>query len=666
MQNRYLPLLKKTKSVTFFLAIILLIVFQNASWANVRLPKLVSNHMVLQRGVPLPLWGWADPDEKITITFDNKEYNIITGKDGKWNTQLPPMEAGGPFVMTINGKNMITIRDILIGEVWLASGQSNMEWHLNQNINNFEQEIKNGNYPLIRLFDVNNIPSIIALDTVPSDGWKICSPATVATFSATAYFFGRELYQRYNVPIGLITADWGGTQIEAWISLDSLKKFPEFRKKIESQEATSSLEAFKKRLDEELTLWQQKYTTLDPMYRTTERGRLLADDNPKMKLPALWENSTPELSKFDGVLWLHKNVFIPKSEAGKPITLHLAMVDDVDSTWFNGEKIGGTSPHHARRVYKIPGRLVKAGYNSILVRVLDLIGGGGIYGKPEDLFLKTVNKKISLAGEWSYQMGPDVSNAPDKPVTIFGENSLAALYNSMIHPLAPYAIKGAIWYQGEANVFRSYQYRELFPTMIRCWRNKWGYDFPFLFVQLSAFLHDQEEPADYEWAELREAQTMTLSLPKTGMAVTIDIGNPDNIHPGNKQDVGKRLALAAQKIAYKDDNIVNSGPAYASMTVTGNEVLIKFDNAKTGLLVKDKYGYVKGFAIAGADKKFYWAKGDIKNNEVILTCDKVLKPVAVRYNWGNSPDGNLYNKAGLPAIPFRTDDWHGITFGVTQ
>ena len=236
----------------------------------------------------------------------------------------------------------------------------------------------------------------------------------------------------------------------------------------------------------------------------------------------------------------------------------------------------------------------------------------------------------------------------------------------MINPIAPYRIQGAIWYQGEANVFRAYQYRELFPTMIRCWRKHWGYDFPFLFVQLSSFMHDKEEPADYEWAELREAQAMALSLPNTGMAVSIDIGNSDNIHPGNKQDVGKRLALAAQKVAYNNETIEYSGPAYAYMTVTGNEVAIKFNHAASGLIVKDRYEYLRGFAVAGADKKFYWAKASIKNNEILLSNDKVANPVAVRYNWGNSPDGNLYNKEGLPAIPFRTDDWKGITFGVTQ
>lgn len=656
---------KNAAGKKIFLSVIALILFQNALLANVRLPALVGNHMVLQRGMTVPVWGWADAGEKITVVFNNKQYAAVTGTNGKWKIELPAMEAGGPFTMTVSGKNSITISDILIGDVWLASGQSNMEWNLKQNINNFEQEIKAGNYPRIRLFDVKNIPSIAELDSVQSDGWKICSPATVANFSATAYFFGRELHQLHNIPIGLITADWGGTQIEAWICGDSLKRYPEFIKKITDQQTTPTLALFKKSLDEEVTRWQQKYTSSDPMYSTADRSRLLKDDNPKMNLPGIWE-TTPGLSKFDGVMWLHKKVFIPKSAAGKPLTLHLAMVDDVDSTWFNGEKIGGTSPYNVLRVYTIPGRLVKAGYNSILVRVLDFIGGGGIHGKREDLYIKTANKKILLEGEWSYQTGPSLNDVPYRPVTIFGENSLAALYNSMINPLAPYAIKGAIWYQGEGNVNRAYQYRELFPTMIRCWRKHWGYDFPFLFVQLSSFMHDKEEPADYEWAELREAQALTLSLPVTGMAVSIDIGNPDDIHPGNKQDVGKRLAIAAQKIAYKNDSTEYSGPAYASMTVTGNEVAIKFNHAVSGLIVKDRYGYIRGFAVAGADKKFYWAKAYIKNNEIILSSDKVANPVAMRYNWGNSPDGNLYNKEGLPAIPFRTDDWKGITFGVTQ
>lgn len=633
----------------------------------VRLPRLVSDHMVLQRNQPLPIWGWANPGEAVNITFNGQRLSTKTDANGQWRATLSPLSAGGPFSMTVSGSNTIVIQDILIGDVWLGSGQSNMEWRLRQNINNAEQEIKTANFPQIRLFDVKDSVAILPRTEVKSTGWQLCTPETVADFSAVAYFFGRQLHQRYNVPIGLITSDWGGTPIEAWMSLPSLKTFPELGPKVAALEDNPSGDPARLKIafGKHLADWQATYTSADKGYQSGvpvwASETLNTTDWPTMNLPTIWEK--PDLLPgFDGVVWFRKQLDIDAADAGKPILLQLGRIDDLDSTWFNGEKIGGSSPWNSLRSYTVPGRLVKAGRNTIAIRVLDTGSDGGIRGAPEELAAIIGNKTTPLTDSWRYQVGISTSDAPPAPGLIFSQNSFGSLFNAMIAPLIPYGIKGVIWYQGEANVAKAHQYGQLFPGMIRDWRNRWGYEFPFLFAQLSAFMHDKDEPADYPWAELREAQAMTTTLAKTGMAVTIDIGDPNNIHPGNKQDVGKRLALVAQRLAY-DEPVRDKGPTYQSMTVQGNQVRLTFSHADDGLIIRDKYGYVRGFAVAGADRRFRWAAGRREGNEIVLTTDGVDKPVAVRYNWGNSPDGNVFNRDGLPAVPFRTDNWPGLTFG---
>ena len=501
-------LLGKTAALFFSL----ILIFNFSVSADVKLPSVINENMVLQQGMKVPVWGWADPGEKVSVEFAGSFYTVSADANGAWKVNLKSMKAGGPYEMKITGKNKITLGNILIGEVWICSGQSNMEFKVSSAINS-DKEIAGANYPNIRCFTVKRNVSPDPLKDC-SGSWSVCSPATVGSFTAVGYFFGRELMKDLNVPVGLIHTSWGGTPAEVWLSLDGIK----------------SEGSFNVLLDRWKTIIEGKPQAIVDYYRV---------EGDKSKTP-----------------------------------------------------------------------------------------------KPES--------PVELTPWW-----------PCIPSWV---------YNAMLAPVIPYGIKGAIWYQGESNDSRAYQYRRLFPAMINNWREIWGEGkFPFFFVQLANFKDTAPEPVESNWAELREAQTMTLSLPKTGMAVAIDIGEGKDIHPKNKQDVGKRLELNALKVAYSK-KVVNSGPMYKSMKIKDGKVYLTFNYAGSGLMTKNGES-LKGFAIAGADKKFVWAKAEISGDKVVVWSDKVTGPVAVRYAWADNPECNLYNKEGLPASPFRTDEWQGITFG---
>ncbi len=505
-------------------------------FAGIELSKLFSDHMVMQRNIPVPVWGWAEPGEEITVTIDKQEKKAVAGKDGKWMVKLDPMDVGAPRKMSVKGKtDTLEFNDILLGEVWICGGQSNMEWKLIV-AKNGKEEVAAADHPDIRIFQVGNGTTpdgpVERLKDHYNPGeykcsWQVCTPKSIGSFSAVGYFFGRDLQQTLKVPVGLIWNAWGATPAESWISREVLMADPEMKFMIERWDKTVQFA------------------------------------------------QTPE-----------------------------------------GKK------------------------------------------ELEEVFAEydTKQKEARAKGEWFWRS--DAYQEPLKKLSCPG-----TFFNGRVNPLIPYAIRGVIWYQGEGNTGMGYAYRNLFPLVIKDWRKRWNQgDFPFLFVQLANWSGGfPKDPQQSEWAELRESQHKTLSLPNTAMAVAIDIGEAGNIHPANKQDVGKRLALAARATVY-GEKIEYSGPIYREMKVEGNSIRLSFDHVGGGLVAKE--GELKQFAVAGADKKFVWAKAKIDGDTVVVSNDEVSNPVAVRYAWATNPAGcNLYNKDDLPASPFRTDDWTGVTTG---
>ncbi|MEP7374140.1 MAG: sialate O-acetylesterase [Chitinophagaceae bacterium] len=620
--------------------------------ATITLPKIFTSNMVLQRDKEIKIWGWADKGETISVNFNGQSVRTKADKTGNWVITLKPMAYGGPYQLKVSGKkNIVDFGNVLIGDVYICSGQSNMEWVMS-NTNDAEKEIAESKYSKIRLFTVKKATAYQPQKDIEGEQWLECGPQTAGDFSAVAYFFGRKLNKDLNIPIGLINSSWGGTNIQTWISWDVMSKKPGYEnvnyQELEKEMADRKVkqEKFHESLKNDIGIKEKWY---DPA--STVSGW------KKIQMPKIWEAT--EIGDADGIIWFKKEFDLPESAEGKKAVLNLGAIDDADETYLNGKLIGSTNAYNKDRVYAIDASLLKKGKNTIIIKVTDTGGGGGLYGKEEQLYLDADGKKILLAGEWFYKTATVTTEFGIKDA---GPNSFPSqLYNAMIAPLIQYPVKGGIWYQGESNTSEAYNYRTLFADMIKDWRNKWGYEFPFFWVQLANFMKADTTPASSDWAELREAQSMTLNLPQTGQAVIIDIGEANDIHPRNKQDVGYRLALSAEKIAYGKD-IVYSGPVFESMKKDNGKIVLNFTNTGTGLIAKDKYGYLRGFTIAGADQKFVWAKAMIDGNKVIVFSEAVTDPVSVRYAWGNNPDdANFYNKEGIPASPFRTDTWKGVT-----
>lgn len=632
-----------------------LLTIQLPLMAQMKISKLFNDGMVLQRNQEISVWGWAGKGDKITISFNGNTYNAKTNRSGKWLAKLPAMSAGGPYEMTISGEEESrVIRDILVGDVWICSGQSNMEWPVSAS-NNAEKEIASAHDNMIRHFKVPKSSATTPEDQLAGGDWKIANPENVGHFTAVGYFFARELRKHHpNIPIGLINTSWGGSRLEPWMSAESLgMEDPEKYLEEVTQKNIDAAAQKKKNLIEKLGEIPKEDPGLVNGKAVWATPGLDDSGWLKMKLPNLWEAAGYD--GLDGIVWFRTTINLTEEEAANGIELGLASIDDSDITWINGHKIGSTNGYNVARVYKASPAQLKAGENVIAIRVEDTGGGGGIYGNEESLYVKTSSGIKTLAGNWKFKVGKFemTVNTNDNQVPTL-------LYNKMIYPLLNFPVKGAIWYQGESNADQAsaYKYRELFATMIKDWREKWNVgDFPFLFVQLANFMAADKQPSDSYWAVLRESQSATLAVPNTAQAVIIDIGEADDIHPRNKQDVGLRLSLAARKLAFGED-VVYSGPVYKNHRVSGGKVIVEFDHTGSGLWVKDKYGYVNGFAIAGADKKFVWAKARQEGDKIIVWSEEVKAPAAIRYGWGNNPDDlNLYNKEGLPASPFRTDNW---------
>lgn len=633
-------------------------------YARVIVPGIFADNMVLQRNVSIPVWGWADANEKVEIKFNKQTKTIKADKNGKWIVRLDAENAGGPYELSVKGKNSILIKNVLVGEVWLCSGQSNMEWTVGQS-DNAKKEIAAAKYLFIRHVKIRHTISSLPETDFITDGWKVCDSTTVANFSGIGYFFAKNVYDSLKIPIGLINDSWGGTNVETWISRESFESSDEFREMIAGMPKIN-LDSLSKAIvkSTELRIEALQGTKFIDLTPNLFKEPAFDDSKwPELNEPQLWEQQS--IGELDGVVWLRKTIILPSLDFTKEAIIELSKIDDDDITYINGIKVGSTNQWDAKRKYAISPGILQEGKNVIAVRVVDNIGGGGIYGDAADLKITLNEKIISLSGNWKFQV------ESIKKTT--SENSFPSLcYNSMIAPLIPYAFKGVLWYQGESNAGRSYQYRKAFPLMINDWRKKIGQgDFPFYFVQLATFFAGGNSNDGCGWAELREAQTMTLSLPNTGMVVTTDlVTNPKDIHPTNKQDVGKRLAALALNNLYEKQMVCN-GPSYKSMEVKGNEIILSFDNTGTGLFTPDKYGYIKGFEIAGADSVFYFAKAFIRDDKIILSADKVSNPMAAHFGWmGDAIECNLFNKEarpdgsvgrGFPAIPFRTDEWKTVT-----
>lgn len=635
--------------------------------AKVELASLFTNNMVLQQQTEAPIWGKATPNKEVSIitSWDNQTYKIKADEAGQWRTKLNTPRAGGPYTIKVSDGKPVTLENVLIGEVWVCGGQSNMEMTMGggRKVANYDEEIKATDYPQIRLFHVERAMSSQPLDNFGKTrgGWKVCSPATVRQFSAVAYFFGRNLYETLNIPIGLISSSVGGTPAEAWTSKASLMQMPDFRDEIEIVASTDD-KVEQRLFDKERQDWENTILTADggfdgksPVWAETND----VDQNwGNLTFPGEWENQG--LADLDGIVWLRKTIDIPQQWAGKELLLDLGKVYDDDITFFNGTKIGQTEGVYASRTYKIPSRLVKKGKAVITIRVSDNAGKGGLPGGKNGLALGLSTPAnegtISLAGDWKYKVALDFKDFAKRPKSkLDNPNRTTVLYNAMIHPMVNYAVQGVIWYQGEANCMKATQYKDLFPLLIQDWRKQWGKNLPFHFVQLANFGDRNKEPEDAPWAQLREAQLETLSVDNTSMAVAIDVGEGNDVHPINKQDVGLRLALAARAKTY-GENIPHSGPLYRSHNIEGNKIRISFKHTDKGLVAQGGAS-LKGFSIAGADHKFYWADAKIEGDDIIVSCPDVEIPLAVRYAWAADPECNLYNGAGLPASPFRTDRW---------
>lgn len=658
----------KFKGIKFLLISLLFAGYE--SEAKVTLPALFTDNMVLQQKTNVAVWGKAAPGKTVQIsnTWGPKRYSVKAGPNGDWKVMVATPAYGGPYQLSISDGEELNLKNVLIGEVWLCSGQSNMEMPLAGwgKIKDYQKEIEAAKYPNIRLLQVEHTTSNTEVQdaAISNGGWMVCNPQNVAEFSSVAYFFAKTIYEKKGVPIGLIHTSWGGTIAEAWTSAATLQQMPDFAA------ATAQIKAYNQdkegvTYNNQLAAWQKLTSTKDAGQKDGKALWAAAglDESSwkNMSLPTAWEQAG--LPDLDGVVWFRKKITIPASLEGKELKLNLGTIDDNDITFFNDEKIGETEGFNIPRSYTIPANQVKAGTAVITVRVFDGIGGGGIYGDKSILSLSSSSgERITLDGDWKYKVGLNLKDIPAAPPSNNGPNRPTVLYNKMINPFIQFAIRGVIWYQGESNEERGYQYRTLFPALIKDWRKKWNIgNFPFYFVQLANYKKTEEQPIASNWAEVRDAQLGALALENTGMAVAIDIGEAGDIHPKNKQEVGRRLALIALAKNY-GESTAYSGPVFQSQQVEGKAVKLTFKFAEGGLKTKDGAA-LTGFAIAGADQKFHWATAVIKGNQVMVSSPDVPNPVAVRYAWANNPVCNLYNEAGLPASPFRTDHWKDSSYG---
>ena len=633
--------------------------------ADPSLPHVFGHNMVLQRGKPIPVWGKADPGETVRVAIGDATQEAVAGADGKWRVDLPAMAAAGPFEVRVTGKSSVTFTNVLVGEVWLCSGQSNMAMTMGGTAYAPDRLAK-ADLPHVRLLTVPRKASPLPLDDADVL-WRVCTPETAIGFSAVAYFFGREIHVRTNVPIGLINTSWGGTRIEPWSTYESLRAvpsmaetLPEFAPEViaERQQEYEAKAAEREARSDELVAMEAD----DALLKAMSDPALDDTGWETMAVPMRWEKAG--LKNFDGLVWYRKAVEVPEAWAGRELVLDLCPVDEADATCFNGVRVGGKGAFRPLdtvywdkpRRYTVPGELVRAGRNVITVRVIDSAFAGGLWGGSADQVRLTRvgadgEEPIALAGDWKVKVGLQL---PEDKAPM-SHQSPTALYNAMVHPFVPYGIRGAIWYQGESNGGEGYGYRPKLEALIRGWREVWGGEaFPFYYVQIAPYSYGGQQ-GEAPICALRQAQLDTLAVENTGMAVIMDIGNVRDIHPRNKEDVGKRLALWALKNDYGFSDLVHSGPLYKSMTVAEDgSVRVEFDHVGSGLVSRGDRA-LAWFDVAGEDGVFKRAVGRIDGNAVIVRGYGTNAPAAVRYGWSDVAEPNLMNLEGLPASPFTSE-----------
>ncbi len=638
--------------------------------AELKVAGIFSDHMVLQRDQNLPVWGWASPSAKITVSLAGQAGETMADEAGFWKVQIDALPAGGPFELVIkSGEQTITLHDVLIGDVWLCSGQSNMDWPLERSLDG-ENEVAGANHESIRLFKVKRSATPEPRTDLEDEKWMPCTPEHARGITAVGYFFGRALNREIGIPIGILQSAWGGTRAEAWTEFSFLEREPELRPLVDQYNKDKKLPPEQQQVViDRWEAWQKARNYTDPGTRMDLLGwaDLEYDDSEwsQMELPGLWEAQGLDL---DGAVWFRKRVEIPAVWAGKELIFHAGFIDDFDISFFNGTKIGETGAENRKsayeaRTYRIPAELVHAGeVNVLAVRVFDNYRRGGIGGEKNDLYLEIAQQeqteRIVLAGQWKYQIEhrlyPVSDGGPAEPVLPGWRHAASNLYNGMIAPLVPFALRGVIWYQGESNADRPEQYKVLFPAMIRSWRHAWDKDdLPFYWVQLANYKTLQSEPFEGGWAYIREAQTSALTLKNTGMAVITDVGDAGDIHPRDKQTVGHRLALIALANTY-GRNIEFSGPLFRSAEKEAGQVRLYFDHCEKGLKTSDGSS-LTGFGIRDEQGNWYWAEARVDGETVVVHHKDVKNPAGVCYNWADNPVGNLINSAGLPANSFKID-----------
>ena len=645
-------------------------------------PSVFGNHMVLQSGAPVPFWGTAEPGADVSLSGGWWSGEILTaaGTDGAWKLELPAPDAGGPYEIEVqSGASRLVYEDVLVGEVWVCGGQSNMEWTLGPGVGpgiaNWEEEVASANFPQIRFFDVPHSVSGVPLADAGGE-WKITTPENAGRFSAVGYLFGRQLHGELNVPVGLLGCNWGGTVAEAWTSRETLEEFGEFESGLGQVDAMMAGGAdADARFAAAQKAWWDGLAAKDPGSGDAAWYAVQPKDAgpwQTAQLPGAWE--TGAIGNFDGIVWYRRTIELSEGWVGQDLRMSLGAIDDYDTTWVNGVQVGAMyepGNWQTPRIYSIPGELVKERMLTIAVRVLDTGGGGGFVGPPERLNLEPTSirgQARRLDGEWLMRKGSAIGKIGQPPARPrMHQNMPTALHNGMLRSIIPFGIRGAIWYQGESNRTRAYQYRRLFPAMIGDWRRLWGQgDFPFYFVQIAPFNYGGDQG---QAAALREAQTLAMRVPNSGMAVTMDIGNPRDIHPKNKQDVADRLARWALAKTYKKDSVDFSGPVLAGFRAEEGSMRLWFSHAENGLISRDGKE-LSHFTIAGEDKVFHPAVAVIEEVEgrwtLRVSSDAVAEPRAVRYAWGTADEPNLVDGSGLPAPSFRTDSWPAWPGGPTR